>query len=258
MSLNQAVAIRTAVEWFRSLQPHCMGAILWQLNDCWPVVSWAAVDGYGRKKPLWYALRAAYADRLVTLQPHRDGLRVHVVNDSATALRGTMVVERLAFDGSRRAAEEIDLEVEPRGTASIPVPAQVAQPDRAESELVRAVLGPDSATWFFTDYRDSALPAADLEVEAETVADGVAVTVRARSIVRDLCLQVDRVHPAAEVDRMLVTLLPGEEAGFLVQGCPPEAADRLVSAEVLRTANDLVGGRRAAAGPDVGASGNDS
>ena len=50
----------------------CMGAIVWQLNDCWPVTSWAAVDGDGRRKPLWYALRRAYADRLLTVQP-RDG-----------------------------------------------------------------------------------------------------------------------------------------------------------------------------------------
>ena len=46
-----------------------MGAIVWQLNDCWPVTSWAAVDGDGRRKPLWYALRDAYADRLLTVQP---------------------------------------------------------------------------------------------------------------------------------------------------------------------------------------------
>ena len=56
------------VEHFRSLWPHCAGTIVWQLNDCWPVTSWAAVDGDGRRKPLWYALRRAYADRLLTVQ----------------------------------------------------------------------------------------------------------------------------------------------------------------------------------------------
>ena len=48
------------------------GHVVWQLNDCWPVTSWAAVDGDGRRKPLWYALRRSYRDRLLTLQP-RDG-----------------------------------------------------------------------------------------------------------------------------------------------------------------------------------------
>ena len=52
---------RVGVEHFRSLRPRCTGTIVWQLNDCWPVTSWAAIDGDGRRKPLWYALRAAYA-----------------------------------------------------------------------------------------------------------------------------------------------------------------------------------------------------
>ena len=59
--LNQARAMQLGLEHFRSLRPLCMGAIVWQLNDCWPVTSWAAVDGDGRRKPLWYALRRAYA-----------------------------------------------------------------------------------------------------------------------------------------------------------------------------------------------------
>ncbi|KPC69421.1 hypothetical protein ADL26_18285, partial [Thermoactinomyces vulgaris] len=51
------------------LTPHNTGTILWQLNDNWPVVSWAAVDFEGHRKPLWHALRDVYAPRLSTLQP---------------------------------------------------------------------------------------------------------------------------------------------------------------------------------------------
>ena len=61
MSLNQAIAITIAIEHFRSVAPSCTGSIVWQLNDCWPVTSWAAVDGDGRAKPLLYALRQAYS-----------------------------------------------------------------------------------------------------------------------------------------------------------------------------------------------------
>jgi len=44
--VQQGVAIRTAVDYWRSLKPHCMGTLYWQLNDTWPVASWASLD-YG-------------------------------------------------------------------------------------------------------------------------------------------------------------------------------------------------------------------
>ncbi|GAP55863.1 probable beta-mannosidase B [Arthrobacter sp. Hiyo6] len=55
--INQARAIRFGIEHFRAGWPVCAGSIVWQLNDCWPVTSWAAIDGYGQLKPLWYAIR---------------------------------------------------------------------------------------------------------------------------------------------------------------------------------------------------------
>ena len=55
--LNQARAVRFAIEHYRSWWPRTAGSIVWQLNDCWPVTSWAAIDGDERPKPLWYALQ---------------------------------------------------------------------------------------------------------------------------------------------------------------------------------------------------------
>ena len=46
---------------------------MWQLNDCWPVTSWAAIDGDERPKPLYYGLKNAFAPRLATIQPRADG-----------------------------------------------------------------------------------------------------------------------------------------------------------------------------------------
>ncbi|WP_258050040.1 hypothetical protein [Streptomyces finlayi] len=79
-----------------------MGSIVWQLNDCRPVVSWAAVDGHGRRKPPWYALRTVYADRLMTV---RDG-GLHLGSDSARPWEGTLRLSRHGLDGSLPAEEE--------------------------------------------------------------------------------------------------------------------------------------------------------
>lgn len=59
--IQQAVAIRVGVEYWRSLRPRCMGTIFWQLNDNWPVASWASIEYGGRWKVLHYAAREFYA-----------------------------------------------------------------------------------------------------------------------------------------------------------------------------------------------------
>ncbi|MBO7576791.1 MAG: hypothetical protein J6T03_04910 [Bacteroidales bacterium] len=43
-------------------QPHCMGTLYWQLNDCWPVASWSSIDCYGNWKALHYRARDLYSD----------------------------------------------------------------------------------------------------------------------------------------------------------------------------------------------------
>ncbi|MDP9027787.1 MAG: glycoside hydrolase family 2 protein, partial [Actinomycetota bacterium] len=245
MGLNQALAIRTAIEWFRSLQPHNMGAIVWQLNDCWPVVSWAAVDGYGRKKPLWYALRAAYAPRLITVQPEGDGLEVAVVNDTGVAWQGPLRVTRRAFDGAVLAESTTELDVAARHAVRVRVDPSVATPGSAASEFVVAEFGDERGLWFFAELRDSELPEAELSAEAHRVDGGVEVVVTAHALVRELALLADVAAPDAEVDDMLVTLLPGERAVFTVRTASDVDPERFLEHDVLRHANALVTGRRA-------------
>lgn len=47
-------------------QPHCMGTLYWQLNDCWPVASWSSIDYYGNWKALHYRAQSLYADNVDT------------------------------------------------------------------------------------------------------------------------------------------------------------------------------------------------
>ena len=62
----QADAIKMGMEAFRRDRPYCMGSIVWQLNDCWPVASWSSRDYYGRWKALHYVTKKAYDDILVS------------------------------------------------------------------------------------------------------------------------------------------------------------------------------------------------
>ena len=236
--LNQARAVSVGVEHLRGLYPRCMGAVVWQLNDCWPVTSWAAVDGAGRRKPLWYALRRSYADRLLTIQPRDGGLALVAVNDGPTQWTVEVAVTRLTISGEPRGKTSVELSLGPREATTVPLPADVSTPDDPTREVLLADANGQRAWWFFAEDKDIAYPPAEYEAIVEPTTDGgQRVTVTAHTILRDVVLYPDRLDPAAEVDDALVTLLPGESHTFVVHCGQPFDPVR----PFLRCVNDLMG-----------------
>ncbi len=79
--LLQAEAIRYGVEHWRRNRGRCMGAVYWQLNDCWPVASWASIDYFGRWKALHYAARRFFAPVLLSCE--EEGLLSQTIDVNA-------------------------------------------------------------------------------------------------------------------------------------------------------------------------------
>lgn len=83
--VQQGLAIKTAVTHWRSLKPHCMGTLIWQMNDTWPVCSWASLDHGGDWKLLHHMAKAFYAPVLVTAVPQDDQFVLRAINDAPTS-----------------------------------------------------------------------------------------------------------------------------------------------------------------------------
>lgn len=88
--IQQAEAIRIGVEHWRRNRPRCSGALYWQLNDCWPVTSWASIDYDGRWKALQYAARRFNAPVALSLEDQGSQVRVFVANDHPQPWQGTL------------------------------------------------------------------------------------------------------------------------------------------------------------------------
>ena len=239
-SLNQARAVAFGVEHFRSWAPVCAGAVVWQLNDCWPVTSWAAIDGDGRRKPMWYALRRSYRDRLLTLQPRDGGLALVVVNDSGQRWRAVVEISRVDVDGAVLARTTTSVDVAPRDAVTVPLRAELSVPADAAREVLLARAGGERAWWHFAEDVDSALPAPRLGTSVESVDGGYRLTVTAGTLVRDLSVLADRLDPDAVVDDMLVTLLPGDCVSFTIRSAADLTDAQLTDPLVLRSANQLL------------------
>ncbi len=77
--LNQADCMQVGVEHYRRNRPRCMGALYWQLNDCWPVASWSSIEFNGRWKALHFVARRFFAPALVTA--HVPGEESAIINN---------------------------------------------------------------------------------------------------------------------------------------------------------------------------------
>ena len=104
--LLQLDAIRCGVEHFRRIRGTCMGTIVWQLNDIWPVASWSSIDYYGRWKALHYGEKRFFAPVSITCMEHgrldqkpyvntlpvpvEYSATLHVANETGQRVRGVV------------------------------------------------------------------------------------------------------------------------------------------------------------------------
>jgi len=237
--LNQARATTYAVHHLRSHAPHTMGSIIWQLNDCWPVTSWALVDGAGRLKPAWYALRRSYAPRVVSFQTRDGALALVAVNDTDEAWTGQARLRRTGFDGTELAGATLDVQVCARSVTTVALPAGLLAVGDPAREVLVADLDALRATHLFAEDTDLAYEPVPLTALPERTDGGYQVTVTATSFARDVAILADRVAPDAVVDDMLVDLLPGESRTFTVRTSATAPLERFAAPEVLRCANAL-------------------
>ncbi len=127
--LLQAQAMQYGVEHWRRHRGHCMGALIWQLNDCWPVTSWSGIDYYGRWKALHYYEKRFFAPVLVSCEeegmltqnpnvnaepfPLKKSARLNVSNEMRKTFRGLV----------RWSLRRPDASVIREGSCAVTVPA---------------------------------------------------------------------------------------------------------------------------------------
>jgi beta-mannosidase len=115
--LQQARGLKLMLEYFRTLRPYCMGALYWQLNDVWPVCSWASLEYSGKWKLLHYTARQAYAPiTAIALQKSAANVELYVVSDEARKFEGTLGIEILDLTGKVLSREEKKVTLDDAGS----------------------------------------------------------------------------------------------------------------------------------------------
>ncbi len=97
--LVQAEALKCAVEHWRRRKFRTAGALFWQLNDCWPVISWSVIDADLRPKAAYYFARRFFAPVLVSLVSAGAEIQVWGTNDLLVEVGSRLSLFLRSFKG---------------------------------------------------------------------------------------------------------------------------------------------------------------
>ncbi|WP_312076556.1 glycosyl hydrolase 2 galactose-binding domain-containing protein [Chryseobacterium sp.] len=98
--LLQARGMQIAIEAHRRAKPYNMGTLYWQLNDCWPVVSWSSIDYLGNWKALHYQVKRSFENQVILTEEKDDFLNFYAVNDELKKFEEVKLeTQVMQFDG---------------------------------------------------------------------------------------------------------------------------------------------------------------
>ncbi len=109
----QVLGITMAIESHRANKLSCMGTMYWQLNDCWPVISWSSIDYYGRWKPLHYRIKDRYKNIIVTGKVESNNLVLNVISDGLDGKKVGLMVNISDFRGQKLCSFSKEMEINP-------------------------------------------------------------------------------------------------------------------------------------------------
>jgi beta-mannosidase len=99
--IAQAEGLKFGIEHFRRRKPHCSGTLFWQLNDCWPVLSWSVIDYYGFGKAGYFYAKRVFAPVLASFKALPDGgVELWVTNDTLSEVEDTVTIRLSTFGGT--------------------------------------------------------------------------------------------------------------------------------------------------------------
>lgn len=221
--VQQGFAIRTGAEYWRSLYPHCMGTIFWQLNDNWPVASWSSIEYTGKWKMLQYAAKRFFAPVIAVRAPNGG---IFVVNDKDETFKGDLKWEYFDADGKSLG----------RGAFAAEAPARtsvkVGDLAAKKGAFLRLEVNGEVYDTFFDRYKEYVFPKAKVDVAF----NGLSVTLTADKPAYFCWANVEGIR--GEFNDNCVTVLPGRPVKLTFspkqKGVTPDAFHKAFTLKHLR------------------------
>ena len=214
--VQQALAIKIGVEYWRTIRPRCMGTLFWQLNDYWPTASWSSLNYGGKWKMLHYFAKRFYNPVMIAALPDdSEGITIHFINDLPIVIN--FQIHATVYDFNGNSIKEFIVKGS-QGQCKADMIRKISKTEldfaknkhfmllkmTAHDENNRLFLHED--TVFFTEYKRCALPRAKFtfKVNPEDLSLNISSSVPSFFVWLDVPAKMGRF------DDNGFTLLPGE------------------------------------------------
>lgn len=205
--LLQAYGIGKGIEAHRRARPYTMGSLYWQLNDCWPAVSWSSIDFFGNWKALHYQARRSFENVLISSEIVDDTLQVYIVNDHLKTYQDSLKVEVLDFNGNKLQDYTKSISVHPNSSElylQIPVKGYDIVANRI---VFVATFQEKQSLFYLLKPKELALPSGEIEQKVKKVPDGFEIELYSEVLQKNVFLYTES---KGHFEDNFFDLLPGE------------------------------------------------
>jgi beta-mannosidase len=234
--LVQMYGISTAIASHRINKPKCMGTLYWQLNDCWPVISWSGLDYFMNKKALQYAVKEFYRDVMIGFKNEKEinKLQIYIVSDRLGDVYGRLDVNVMDFSGKVLKSFSSEITV---GANTCNIVLEIKNEFQALYEtVVKVVFTSKQGESFKGDFyylppKNLVLPKADFNC---SVSDN-SVSIKAKSFLKNVELRFKNAGTAFSDNYF--DMMPGEEKTVIYD--MPDKQRGVKPELIVKTLNDL-------------------
>jgi len=184
--LLQAKGIVMGIEAHRRAKPYNMGTLYWQLNDCWPAISWSSIDYFGNWKALQYKAKNAFENILISSVIENNRVKTFVINDTFDIVYGNLKLKIIDFYGKEIWSDAKEIEV--FGNSSEQFYNTSLDKIDKNSSLLVAEFNDEKSYFYFSKPKDLKLPKAVVQKNIRKTANGFSITLKSTVLQKDLFL----------------------------------------------------------------------
>jgi beta-mannosidase len=184
--LLQAKGVVMGIEAHRRAKPTNMGTLYWQLNDCWPAISWSSIDYFGNWKALQYKAKKAFENVLISTILENNSVQTFVINDTFDPIQNVLKLKVVDFYGKEIWSDSKEIEVLENSSKSF-YDFSLDSIDQESSVLITE-FNNQTSFYYFAKPKDLNLPKSAIEKEIVKTKKGFSIRLKSSVLQKEVFL----------------------------------------------------------------------